>query len=99
MDMIFNFSIQPGELAEPSVIRAPIASNGVADFPLVVAGRWTQVVGASVQDSPLYPEISNVHIGAFCSLATDITMMINMNHDYLSVSTSAYFPNPGNFKI
>ena len=97
--MIYNFTIKPVDSREPSTILVPIKTEGKPDFPLVVAGCRTQVLGASVQDSPLYPEISNIHIGAFCSLADDITMMVNMNHDYLAVSTSPYFPNGGEFRI
>ncbi|HVA90396.1 MAG TPA: CatB-related O-acetyltransferase [Chloroflexota bacterium] len=97
--MIFNFSVPVGALTEISPIMVPITPDGKKDFPLAMVGRGTYVVGATVQDSPHSPEVSNLHIGSFCSLATDVTMMINMNHDYLSVSTSAYFSNPDHFKI
>jgi hypothetical protein len=64
-----------------------VIRGGQQDFPLVTIGRETYIAGMSIQDSPEEPEISNIHIGSFCSIATNVTLMAYMGHDYKAVST------------
>lgn len=55
------------------------------DCPLITIGRGSYIVSASIQSG--LP--TNLHIGQFCSLATDITFMLQIDKDYNRVTTSS----------
>lgn len=55
------------------------------DIPALTIGRGSYIVSASIQSG--LP--TNLHIGQFCSLATNITFMLQIDKDYKRVSTSS----------
>lgn len=77
--MIFNDICVPHNSCRQTLILKS------GDASLMTIGRGSYIVGASMQCSlPV-----NLHIGQFCSLATDITFMLQIDKDYNRVTTSA----------
>ena len=62
-----------------------VSSGEFINFPLVTIGRRSYVVQAMIECG-LSKDSINVIIGNYCVIAHDIKFLINLNHDYLSVS-------------
>ena len=67
----------------------PIGTQ-VQGFPLLTAGRETYMAGVSVHRSPEAPEVVNIHVGAFCSIATDVAFLAGVASGHRCVSSSPY---------
>jgi virginiamycin A acetyltransferase len=91
-DMILNnISVPVNSINNPTTFYA---NTGIGDgqFPILSIGRGSYIVGLQIQSMVNFDWDSrrhNVHIGQFSSLATEITFMVDMNHDFASVTTSA----------
>ncbi|BFT68685.1 hypothetical protein [Paenibacillus sp. P36] len=69
-------------------IRTFSFKNGTKeDFPLFTIGKNSYINSMTLQHSE-GNETINIHIGNYCSIAYDIQLLVDRNHDYLSVSTS-----------
>ena len=55
------------------------------ELPVFTIGRGSYIVSGSIQTGMPF----NLHIGQFCSMATDITFMLQIGKDYSRVTTSA----------
>lgn len=75
--IINNISIPHNSCRQTQVLKAN-------DIPVMTIGRGSCIDNASVQSG--LP--ANLHIGQFCSLATNITFMLQTDTDYSRVSTS-----------
>lgn len=85
--MIQSVSIDPHQIKSYSCItlnrQGPL--NG---FPILSIDRDSYIVGAQIQSGINFDIPGGRHclvIGKCCSLAESITIMIDLNHDYLSV--------------
>ena len=101
--MEFYLTYKKNQLKKDSILRNN-AKNGLGDegFPLLYIGRYSYIGRATViaaygnqEQSPFSregketPEDSFLlNIGAFCSLAWDIRLILDQDHDYHSVSTA-----------
>lgn len=89
--MIVKFSIEPYQNKNTSFIGYQLVQNQ-PEFPLVIAGKDSYVVSAEVQSGVNF-DINrgghNLLIGKYSSLADKITFIIDIDHDYLSVSQGA----------
>jgi virginiamycin A acetyltransferase len=89
--IINNIAVPVNTVAAPGNINVTLQENSVP-FPIMILGRGSYIVGAQIQSMlnfDIKAGIHNIQIGAFCSLADDVTFMVNMNHDYDKVTTSA----------
>ena len=68
-----------------NTVRQPVSTANYNDIPLFSIGRGSYIVNASIQCG--LP--ANLHIGQFCSLATNITFMLQIDKDYTRVTTSS----------
>lgn len=69
-------------------IRSFVFNNGgKQEFPILSLGRNSYINEINIQIAP-GNEIANVHIGNFCSIAYNVNLLIDRNHDYKSISTS-----------
>jgi len=88
--IVNNFSVPFDQLSVPTPFYVNF-SGGSPAFPLIAIGRGSYIVSAQVQSTinfDVEAGIHNIQIGDFCSLADDVTFMVNMNHDYKSITTS-----------
>jgi virginiamycin A acetyltransferase len=86
-----NISVPANSIGKPTTLYA---NTGIGDtqFPILSIDRASYIVGLQIQSMVNFDWDSrrhNVHIGQFSSLATAITFMVDMNHDWASVTTSA----------
>ena len=96
--MIFQFSIQPKEISTSSkqLYFNAEKTDPLNGFPFLCIGRDSYVVSAKNENglniNPGF--VYNLQIGKFCSLAHDISFVIDINHDYTGVTTgvSELFP-------
>ena len=61
------------------------------DFPILCLDLDSYIVSATVQTGLNFDFAAGVHsiqIGRYCSLADELCFMVNLNHDYLAVTTS-----------
>ncbi|MDD9271815.1 CatB-related O-acetyltransferase [Paenibacillus sp. GCM10023248] len=69
-------------------IRTFTFKNGEKEnFPLFTIGKNSYINSMDVQHSE-GNETINIHIGNYCSFAYNIQLLVDRNHDYLSISTS-----------
>ncbi len=87
--MIFNFQIAPKTVKEISTVN--IDFDETKKFPALNIGVDSYVVSSEIQTGINFDTnyIHNIQIGNYCSIATYLTMVINLTHDYKSVTTSA----------
>ena len=84
--MIFQFSIQPKEIkAQAKHLYFNMEKDSSIDgFPFLCIGRDSYVVSAKNENglniNPGF--VYNLQIGKFCSLAHDVSFVIDINHDY-----------------
>ena len=68
------------------------------DFPILCLDVDSYLVSATVQTGLNFDFAAGVHsiqIGRYCSMADELCFLVNLNHDYLAVTTSvASFPPP-----
>ncbi|MCR3760247.1 CatB-related O-acetyltransferase [Clostridium felsineum] len=68
-------------------IRTFVFQNGdKKDFPLFTIGKNSYINDMNIQVST-GNEIINIHIGNYTSIAYNVTLLIDRNHDYKSIST------------
>ncbi|WP_275299510.1 CatB-related O-acetyltransferase [Clostridium sp. YIM B02506] len=68
-------------------MRKFIANNNkFKDFPIVVMGNRSYIMGMEVE-SPINNEFNSIVIGNYSSISHNIKCIIDENHDYLAVST------------
>lgn len=84
-----NIHIEPHSIKQYTRLTA----NGFdSDFPILSIDTDSYIVQATIQTGlnfDLEAGIHNIQIGKYCSLADDITFMVNLNHDYSMVTTAA----------
>lgn len=88
--IINNIHIEPKSITHATSYTTTI--NGNTGFPILSTDIDSYIVRASIQSGLNFDIDAGVHnilIGKYCSLADDITFMINLNHDYSSITTSA----------
>lgn len=84
--MIFQFAIQPKEINEnvKQLFFQTEKKSNISGFPFISIGRDSYVVSAKNENgldvNPHY--VYNLQIGKFCSLAHDVSFVIDINHDY-----------------
>ena len=80
--MVVNYT----DVSFSSEIRSFYVNNGeFINFPLVSMGKRSYCVGATIECG-LGRDTTNVLIGNYSIIAHDIKFLIDLNHDYLSVS-------------
>lgn len=87
--MISNFSTPPYSVTSDSIATISL-NEDTKNFPLASIGKDSYVVDCQLQsgiDINLQDNCHSVQIGKYCSLADKITLIIDVNHDYRSVST------------
>lgn len=62
-----------------------IEDKNVKNFPIINMGVKSYIVDSVVE--VMEPEITNISIGNYTSIAHDVKFLLNMDHDYLSIST------------
>lgn len=87
--MIVNFQVAPNTVKEPSTVVTNF--NTVKNFPLLNIGVDSYIVSSQIHTGLDFSQefVHNIQIGNYCSIATNFTMLVNVNHDYKSVTTSA----------
>ncbi len=88
--MIQEISIGPHQIKEYTIvcIEGLEGLEGLEGFPFLSIDNESYIVKAEIQTGLDFDICSNCHsilIGKGCSLADDITLMIDLNHDYYSV--------------
>lgn len=90
--MYLNFDIQPYQLQQTSDFLVSIG-NSKPNFKILTAGKDTYIVKATAEtglnlDNDIETNCGcyNLQIGSYSSLAENILFLIDINHDYLSVS-------------
>jgi len=69
-------------------IRNYVFKNGEKEsFPYFTIGKHSYINDMKIHCSP-GSEIINIHIGNYCSIAYNVFLLINRNHDYKSISSS-----------
>lgn len=89
--IINNIHIEPHSVQKVTRLTAKVAENYL-NFPVMVIGTDSYIVDASIQSGINFAPADGIHdiqIGKFCSLADQITFMINLNHDYRAITTAA----------
>ena len=76
--IINNINVPTNTCRQTQILKAN-------DIPVLTIGRGSYIVNASIQSG--LP--TNLHIGQFCSIATNITFMLQIDKDYSRVSTSS----------
>lgn len=78
---MYKLSIAEQAITKDSIFYEDIMKQG-KQFPLLLIGRGSYIEEALVEcvldDSMLY----QVQVGRYCSIAHDVTLIIDMNHDY-----------------
>ena len=70
------------------IIRNFVFNNGDKDnFPFFTIGRNSYINNMNIQVNAGNENI-NIHIGNYCSIAYNVMLLVDRNHDYKSVSTS-----------
>lgn len=89
--MIFDkIHFNPHEVKKSVTVLLTV--DGECGFPVLTIDRDSYIVQASIQsgiDFDVDAGIHSIQIGRYCSLAEQITFMVNLNHDYKSVTTAA----------
>lgn len=81
--MILNFS----EVSFSDDVKTIMAEGeGLREFPLISLGVKSYVVSAVIE-TILSNESNHLLIGNYCSIAHNVSFLINLNHDYTLVST------------
>jgi len=86
--MIQNISVQPRQVKNYLEFKLHVG-DAVEDFPFLGIDMDSYIVGLSVQSGLNFDVAGGVHciqIGKGCSLAEGITFMIDLNHDYMSLT-------------
>ena len=89
--IVNNIAVPVNSITVPTYINVNILDGSPA-FPFIAIGRGSYIVSAQVHSMlnfDVNAGVHNIQIGSFCSIADDITLLVNMNHDYQSISTSA----------
>lgn len=55
------------------------------DFPLINLGRRSYIVSSIIESSE--SEVIHINIGNYCSIAHEVKFLMDVDHDYLSVTT------------
>lgn len=87
--IINNIHIKPKTITCATLYTQTIHEN--TEFPVLSINIDSYIMGASIQsglDFDVDAGVHNILIGKYCSLADDITFMIDLNHDYSSITTS-----------
>lgn len=86
-------------LSYENKIRSMKFVNGEkSEFPLFNIGKYSYINSMKI-DSGAGNEIINIQIGNYCSIAYNVLLLINRNHDYKSISTNPLFLVKGKSKI
>jgi virginiamycin A acetyltransferase len=86
--VIFNFNVLPDTVKKPLTLS--ISFDEVKNFPALNIDRDSYVVSSEIQTSVNFGNdyVHSVQIGRYCSIATNFTMLIDVTHDYKSVTTA-----------
>lgn len=63
-----------------------ISNEEITNFPILTLGKRSYLVDAKIE-AGIIEDSASILIGNYCSIAHDVKFMLNLNHDYLSVST------------
>lgn len=72
-------------------------NSGLTEFPALILDRYSGITGMTIW-SRLGEEVGvaggcySAYVGAFCPISNQIMFLIDMNHDYASVSMSGQVP-------
>lgn len=99
--VINNIHMNPQSIKQTTCCSVQLGTN--KKFPILVIGTDSYIVQASIQsgvdvkfvqealksgiDFAVDEGVHNIQIGKYCSLADGITFMVDLNHDYCSVTT------------
>lgn len=72
--------------------------GGLQNFPALILDRYSGITGLTVwagagEENGLTEECYSVYIGAFCPISNQIMFLVDVNHDYASVSQSGQVPD------
>lgn len=72
--------------------------TGLQDFPAVILDRYSGITGMTIwarvgEENNLAGECYSVYIGAFCPISNQVMLLVDVNHDYASVSMSGQVPD------
>ena len=72
--------------------------GGLQNFPAVILDRHSGITGMTIwaragEESSLAGECYSVYIGAFCPISDQVMLLVDVNHDYASVSMSGQVPD------
>lgn len=67
--------------------------DGLQNFPAVILDRHSGITGMTIwaragEESSLAGECYSVYVGAFCPISNQVMLLVDVNHDYSSVSMS-----------
>lgn len=86
--MIINFKVDPRMIKQITTVNNTF--NKIENFPLLSIGKDSYIVSSQIHTSVNLDTdyVHNIQAGSYCSFATNLTLMIDMNHDYRSVTTA-----------
>ena len=87
--IVNNIHIEPKTVKQYTRLTAGKALQG---FPILCLDVDSYIVSATVQTGLNFDFAAGVHniqLGRYCSLADELCFLVNLNHDYLAVTTSA----------
>jgi virginiamycin A acetyltransferase len=89
---VIDYTVPPYTVREPSTMHMDVSSiRVVPNFPIVVIGidsyMWFVTIqsGIASKDEHCY----NLQVGNYCSIAKNVHFIIDCNHDYMAITTSA----------
>lgn len=91
--MIANISVSPNQLRNGTLFKWADENNYkcLKGFPVIYVDKFSYLSNANIRTGVGEPGFPNdsyaVHVGAFCSIARFLTIVINENHDYLNITT------------
>lgn len=79
---------------DPSNISRTFTNNDgkYLDFPLFSIGKGSYINSMEISKG-IEDDVVNIQIGNFCSVAYNVKLLINRNHDYKLITTSPYIYN------
>lgn len=85
-----NIHVEPQTVKQVSRMEAQIFGGGGKNFPILIIGTDSYIVQASIQSGlnfDVEAGVHNIQIGNYCSIADGVTFMVDLNHDYCSITT------------
>ncbi len=82
--MIINFSVEPRQIQKTTIAYMDIEKE---KFPLVCMGKDSYIVSSTIESGINLSKdgVHNLQIGKFCSIAHNVSFVIDLNHDYHNI--------------